>query len=32
MDQGVIAEDGDPAQLIDNPPTPRLQDFLKHVS
>lgn len=32
MDQGGIAEDGDPATLIDHPPSPRLKDFLKHVS
>ncbi|AIP66706.2 glutamine ABC transporter ATP-binding protein GlnQ [Burkholderia thailandensis] len=32
MDQGGIAEDGDPKTLIDRPPTPRLRDFLKHVS
>ncbi|MFL6703158.1 MAG: glutamine ABC transporter ATP-binding protein GlnQ, partial [Paraburkholderia graminis] len=28
---GGIAEDGAPGELIDNPPTPRLKDFLKHV-
>jgi glutamine transport system ATP-binding protein len=32
MDQGGIAEDGEPAALIDQPPTQRLKDFLKHVS
>ena len=32
MDNGGIAEDGEPAALIDNPPTQRLQDFLKHVA
>ncbi|MFL9867733.1 glutamine ABC transporter ATP-binding protein GlnQ [Paraburkholderia fungorum] len=32
MDNGGIAEDGEPAALIDNPPTQRLRDFLKHVS
>ncbi|TCW85864.1 glutamine ABC transporter ATP-binding protein [Burkholderia sp. SRS-46] len=32
MDQGGIAEDGPPAELIDRPPTPRLKEFLKHVS
>lgn len=32
MDQGGIAEDGHPADLIDRPPTPRLKEFLKHVS
>jgi glutamine transport system ATP-binding protein len=31
MDQGVIAEDGVPAELIDNPPSPRMRDFLQHV-
>ncbi|RKR38353.1 glutamine ABC transporter ATP-binding protein GlnQ [Paraburkholderia sp. BL17N1] len=32
MDNGGIAEDGKPAELIDNPPTQRLKDFLRHVS
>lgn len=32
MDQGVIVEDGPPAVLLDRPPTPRLQNFLKHVA
>ena len=32
MDNGGIAEDGEPAMLIDNPPTQRLRDFLKHVT
>jgi len=32
MDQGVIAADGDPTTLLDNPPTVRLQDFLRHVA
>ncbi|HDR9765457.1 TPA: glutamine ABC transporter ATP-binding protein GlnQ [Burkholderia cepacia ATCC 25416] len=32
MDQGGIAEDGRPVDLIDRPPTPRLKEFLKHVS
>ena len=32
MDQGGIAEDGHPVDLIDRPPTPRLKEFLKHVS
>ena len=32
MDNGGIAEDGEPAMLIDNPPTQRLKDFLKHVA
>lgn len=32
IDKGRIAEDGDPAELIDNPPGARLQEFLQHVS
>ncbi|WP_165848149.1 glutamine ABC transporter ATP-binding protein GlnQ [Paraburkholderia lacunae] len=32
MDNGGIAEDGEPAALIDSPPTQRLKDFLRHVS
>ncbi|PMS13890.1 glutamine ABC transporter ATP-binding protein GlnQ [Trinickia caryophylli] len=32
MEHGRIAEDGAPAALIDAPPTPRLQSFLKHVA
>ena len=32
MDQGRIVEDGVPAALLDRPPTPRLQNFLKHVA
>ncbi|MEI2265219.1 glutamine ABC transporter ATP-binding protein GlnQ [Erwinia sp. CGal63] len=32
IDKGRIAEDGDPAALIDNPPGARLQEFLQHVS
>ncbi|TDY22443.1 L-glutamine ABC transporter ATP-binding protein [Paraburkholderia sp. BL6665CI2N2] len=32
MDNGGIAEDGQPAELIDNPPTQRLKDFLRHVA
>ncbi|KAH0442327.1 hypothetical protein KCU90_g1874, partial [Aureobasidium melanogenum] len=32
MDNGGIAEDGEPAALIDNPPTQRLKDFLQHVA
>lgn len=31
IDKGRIAEDGDPAELIDNPPGERLQEFLQHV-
>ncbi len=32
MDQGKIAEDGDPQVLLSNPPTQRLRDFLQHVA
>jgi glutamine transport system ATP-binding protein len=32
MDQGTIVEDGQPAALLDQPPTVRLQNFLKHVA
>ncbi len=32
MDQGKIAEDGDPAVLLSNPPSQRLKDFLQHVA
>jgi len=32
MDQGKIAEDGDPQALLSNPPSQRLKDFLQHVS
>ncbi len=32
MDGGKIAEDGVPAELLSNPPTQRLRDFLQHVS
>lgn len=32
MDQGTIVEDGQPAALLDRPPTVRLQNFLKHVA
>jgi glutamine transport system ATP-binding protein len=32
MDGGKIVEDGNPAQLLDNPPTQRFRDFLQHVS
>lgn len=31
IDKGRIAEDGDPQQLIDNPPSARLREFLLHV-
>jgi len=32
IDQGRIAEDGEPEALIANPPSPRLREFLQHVS
>ncbi|MNJ04260.1 Glutamine transport ATP-binding protein GlnQ [compost metagenome] len=32
IDKGRIAEDGPPASLIANPPSPRLREFLQHVS
>ncbi|WP_269496931.1 glutamine ABC transporter ATP-binding protein GlnQ [Castellaniella sp. S9] len=32
MDQGKIAEDGEPQALLSNPPTQRLKDFLQHVA
>jgi len=32
MDQGKIAEDGEPEALLSNPPSQRLRDFLQHVS
>ncbi|MEW5287948.1 glutamine ABC transporter ATP-binding protein GlnQ [Erwinia papayae] len=32
IDKGHIAEDGHPDQLIDNPSSPRLREFLQHVS
>ncbi|MFN2267827.1 MAG: glutamine ABC transporter ATP-binding protein GlnQ, partial [Desulfonatronovibrio sp.] len=31
MDEGRIDEDGDPSELLLNPQTDRLQNFLKHV-
>jgi ABC-type polar amino acid transport system ATPase subunit len=31
MDEGQILEQGEPAQLFDNPQHPRLQDFLSKV-
>jgi polar amino acid transport system ATP-binding protein len=31
MDGGVIAEEGTPAQIFQNPQSPRLQQFLKAV-
>ncbi|HUH40750.1 MAG TPA: glutamine ABC transporter ATP-binding protein GlnQ [Castellaniella sp.] len=32
MDQGKIAEDGDPQVLLNQPPSQRLKDFLQHVA
>lgn len=32
IDKGRIAEDGNPHDLINNPPSPRLREFLQHVS
>ena len=32
MDGGKIAEDGDPATLLSQPPSQRLRDFLQHVT
>jgi len=32
IDKGRIAEDGPPAELISNPPSDRLREFLQHVS
>jgi glutamine transport system ATP-binding protein len=32
MDGGKIAEDGDPATLLSQPPSQRLRDFLQHVA
>ena len=32
MDEGMIAEDGAPADIFDKPRTPKLRDFLAHVS
>ena len=31
MDDGVIVEEGAPADVLDNPSEPRLRDFLAHV-
>ncbi len=31
MEHGKIAVDGDPREVIDNPPNPRMKDFLSHV-
>lgn len=32
IDQGKIAEDGPPGELLANPPSQRLRDFLQHVA
>ena len=32
IDQGKIAEDGSPQELLSQPPTQRLKDFLQHVA
>ena len=32
IDKGRIAEDGDPQMLVNNPPSPRLREFLQHVA
>src|SRR5690554_4120457 len=32
IDQGKISEDGPPNELLSNPPSQRLRDFLQHVS
>ncbi|ATA18694.1 L-glutamine ABC transporter ATP-binding protein [Gibbsiella quercinecans] len=32
IDKGRIAQDGEPHALINNPPSPRLREFLQHVS
>ena len=32
IDKGRIAEDGDPQVLVNNPPSPRLREFLQHVA
>lgn len=32
IDDGKIAEDGNPQELLTNPPSQRLKDFLQHVS
>ncbi len=31
MDEGRIAEDGNPTELLQNPPSDRLRNFLQHV-
>jgi glutamine transport system ATP-binding protein len=32
IDGGKIAEDGNPNELLSNPPSQRLKDFLQHVA
>jgi ABC-type polar amino acid transport system ATPase subunit len=32
MDEGVIVEEGTPAEVFDNPKHPRTQDFLGHIA
>ena len=32
IDQGRVAHDGPPAELLSNPPSQRLKDFLQHVA
>jgi polar amino acid transport system ATP-binding protein len=32
MDEGVIVEEGSPAEVFDNPKHPRTQDFLGHIA
>ncbi|MNF09959.1 Glutamine transport ATP-binding protein GlnQ [compost metagenome] len=32
IDKGRIAEDGKPSDLVNNPPSERLREFLQHVS
>lgn len=32
IDKGRIAEDGNPQELVNNPPSPRLREFLQHVA
>ena len=32
IDKGRIAEDGNPQELVKNPPSPRLREFLQHVA
>ena len=32
IDKGRIAEDGNPQELVNNPPSTRLREFLQHVA